>query len=152
MGAPLISTESYGEIEVLKTGKRWENGGIEGAEELEEIRETEAESWRKREKRLRAIRREMVDPIYEKKEAAKQAALEAALAAPKLPVRVPGANSMDTAAASTPDIPIQGDDVEMEDASQKKAALKPMGKKMKKKLKIAKKRGHCKGKLRRKHV
>ncbi|KAG9158710.1 hypothetical protein Leryth_027333 [Lithospermum erythrorhizon] len=41
----------------------------------------------KREKRLRAIRREMVEPLYEKKDAAKLAAQEAALAAPKLPVR-----------------------------------------------------------------
>ncbi|KAK3005564.1 hypothetical protein RJ639_015809 [Escallonia herrerae] len=41
----------------------------------------------KREKRLRAIRREIVEPIYEKKEAAKLAAQEAALNAPKLPVR-----------------------------------------------------------------
>lgn len=41
----------------------------------------------KREKRLRAIRRDMVQPIYDKKDAAKQAALEAALAAPKLPVK-----------------------------------------------------------------
>ncbi|KAL6992107.1 hypothetical protein U1Q18_010215 [Sarracenia purpurea var. burkii] len=41
----------------------------------------------KKEKRLRAIRREIVKPLYEKKEAAKLAAQEAALAAPKLPVR-----------------------------------------------------------------
>ncbi|GKE03155.1 hypothetical protein Tco_1391138 [Tanacetum coccineum] len=41
----------------------------------------------KREKRLRAIKREMVGPIYEKKDEAKYAALEAALNAPKLPVR-----------------------------------------------------------------
>ena len=41
----------------------------------------------KREKRLRAIRREMVEPLYQKKEEAKLAAQEAALNAPKLPVR-----------------------------------------------------------------
>ena len=41
----------------------------------------------KREKRLRAIRREMVEPYYEKKDEAKLAAQEAALAAPKLPVK-----------------------------------------------------------------
>ena len=40
----------------------------------------------KREKRLRAIRREIVEPFYDKKEAAKLAAQEAALAAPKLEV------------------------------------------------------------------
>lgn len=42
----------------------------------------------KRIKRLRAIRREIVAPLNEGKEAAKLAAQEAALAAPKLPVRV----------------------------------------------------------------
>lgn len=41
----------------------------------------------KREKRLRAIRREIVEPLYQKKEEAKLAAQEAALNAPKLPVR-----------------------------------------------------------------
>ncbi|KAL2334441.1 hypothetical protein Fmac_015654 [Flemingia macrophylla] len=40
----------------------------------------------KREKRLRAIRRKIVEPFYDKKEAAKLAAQEAALATPKLPV------------------------------------------------------------------
>ncbi|KAB1221565.1 hypothetical protein CJ030_MR2G027122 [Morella rubra] len=39
----------------------------------------------KREKRLRAIRREIVEPFYDTKDAAKLAAQEAALAAPKLP-------------------------------------------------------------------
>lgn len=46
----------------------------------------------KREKRLRAIRREIVEPFYDNKDAAKLAAQEAALAAPKLPVR-PSPNS-----------------------------------------------------------
>ncbi|GAA0150940.1 hypothetical protein LIER_09767 [Lithospermum erythrorhizon] len=41
----------------------------------------------KREKRLRAIRRKMVEPLYEKKDTTRLAAQEAALAAPKLPVR-----------------------------------------------------------------
>lgn len=41
----------------------------------------------KREKRLRALRREIVEPFYEKKDDAKLAAQEAALAAPKLPVK-----------------------------------------------------------------
>ncbi|KAL8168329.1 hypothetical protein V2J09_009828 [Rumex salicifolius] len=103
----------------------------------------------KRENRLRAIRREMVNPIYELKDAAKQAVMEAALAAPKFPVRTTGATtSMDLAP-----IPTQGADVEMEDSNKKTEALKPMGKKMKKKLKLAKKKGHHgKGKLRRKHI
>uniref|UniRef100_A0A453CRV1 Uncharacterized protein n=1 Tax=Aegilops tauschii subsp. strangulata TaxID=200361 RepID=A0A453CRV1_AEGTS len=42
----------------------------------------------KREKRLRTLRREIAEPFYDKKEAAKQAAQAAALDAPKLPVRV----------------------------------------------------------------
>lgn len=41
----------------------------------------------KREKRLRAIRREIVEPLYQKKEDAKLAVQEAAFNAPKLPVR-----------------------------------------------------------------
>ncbi|KAL0400992.1 UNVERIFIED_CONTAM: hypothetical protein Slati_4129100 [Sesamum latifolium] len=55
----------------------------------------------KREKRLRAIRRELVEPIYEKKDAAKLAAQEAALAAPKLPVRSAPSAAMEFAAAAT---------------------------------------------------
>ncbi|XP_020599829.1 uncharacterized protein LOC110039187 [Phalaenopsis equestris] len=42
----------------------------------------------KRKKRLRSLRREIAEPFYEKKEAAKLAAQQAALEAPKLPVRV----------------------------------------------------------------
>ena len=49
----------------------------------------------KREKRLRAIRREIVEPFYEKKDAAKLAAQEAAMAAPKLPTRTTTTTSMD---------------------------------------------------------
>ena len=41
----------------------------------------------KRVKRLRAIRRDMVEPFYDNKDAAKLAAQEAALSAPKLPAR-----------------------------------------------------------------
>lgn len=65
---------------------------------------TMAKSMRsKKEKRLRAIRREMVEPLYEKKEEAKYAALEAALNAPKLPVRTrpDESTSMDAAAVTT---------------------------------------------------
>lgn len=54
----------------------------------------------KREKRLRAIRREIVEPLNQPKEDAKLAALEAALAAPKLPVRQSAAATMDIATAS----------------------------------------------------
>lgn len=48
----------------------------------------------KREKRLRAIRREIVEPFYQKKDEAKMAAIEAALAAPKLPASSPPSGSM----------------------------------------------------------
>lgn len=43
----------------------------------------------KRKKRLRTLRREISEPFYEKKEAAKLAAQEAAIAAPRLPVKSP---------------------------------------------------------------
>ena len=59
----------------------------------------------KREKRLRAIRREIVEPLYETKDAAKLAAQEAALAAPKVPVRLPPSSTttaaMDLATTNT---------------------------------------------------
>ncbi|RYR64203.1 hypothetical protein Ahy_A03g010333 [Arachis hypogaea] len=103
----------------------------------------------KREKRLRAIRREIVEPLYEKKEAAKQAALEAALAAPKLEVRQPSNSAMD---ASTASATITNMDVEMADGAQSTASLKPVGgvgKKFKKKLKIAKSKRRGKGKKKR---
>lgn len=43
-------------------------------------------------------------------------------------------------------------DVEMADGSQRTKFLKPLGKKMKKKLKIAKKKNHGKGKIRKKNI
>ncbi|XP_027185145.1 uncharacterized protein LOC113783257 isoform X3 [Coffea eugenioides] len=105
----------------------------------------------KREKRLRAIRREMVEPLYQKKEEAKLAAQEAALNAPKLPVRSHNtdASSMDltTMPSSTS---ANGMDVEMAINDSRKA-LKPVGKKLKKKIKLAKRKRHGKGKIRRKH-
>ncbi|CAA0836683.1 Unknown protein [Striga hermonthica] len=103
----------------------------------------------KREKRLRAARRELVEPIYDKKEAAKLAAQEAALAAPKLPVRPPPSNNMDIASASLPGS--EGLDVEMADGNESSKFLKPIGKKLKKKIKLAKRKHHGKGKIRKKH-
>ncbi|XP_020207295.1 uncharacterized protein LOC109792310 [Cajanus cajan] len=105
----------------------------------------------KKEKRLRAIRREIVEPFYDKKEAAKLAAQEAALAAPKLPLPSRSNTAMDVS-TSTNDNTM---DVEMADGVQKMASLKPVGgigKKMKKKLKIAKKKRRGKGKLRKTHI
>ncbi|KAK1393657.1 Nucleic acid-binding [Heracleum sosnowskyi] len=110
----------------------------------------------KRIKRLRAIRREIVAPLNEGKEAAKLAAQEAALAAPKLPVRQSKAAAAAEAAAmelianaSNNDM-----DVEMADGGQTSKSLKPVGgvgKKMKKKIKIGKRTGG-KGNIRRKRI
>ncbi|KAK8552768.1 hypothetical protein V6N13_121152 [Hibiscus sabdariffa] len=111
----------------------------------------------KREKRLRAIRREIVEPFYQKKDDAKMAAIEAALAAPKLPVsasmqleeQVPASNP------TTATIDLNSMEVEMDDSdeSKTKASLRAsggIGKKLKRKLKLAKKkrRSGGKGKIR----
>ncbi|KAL1544309.1 hypothetical protein AAHA92_21178 [Salvia divinorum] len=101
----------------------------------------------KREKRLRSIRREMVEPIYDKKDATKLAVQEAALAAPKLPVK--SIRSVDDATASASYVAME---VETADDNQSSKFLKPVGKKLKKKIKIAKKKFHGKGKIRRKNV
>ncbi|KAI3664827.1 hypothetical protein L6452_43436 [Arctium lappa] len=107
----------------------------------------------KKEKRLRAIRREMVQPLYEKKDEAKFAALEAALNAPKLPVRTQTA-SMDVSAAATPTTTTSNAadmaDVEMDEGSRK--SLKPIGRRLKKKLKLSKRKYRGKGKIRKKNV
>ncbi|KAJ6933951.1 hypothetical protein NC651_009121 [Populus alba x Populus x berolinensis] len=56
----------------------------------------------KREKRLRAIRRDLVQPLCDKKDEAKFAVLEAALAAPKIPVKPsPFASSSSSSAMDT---------------------------------------------------
>ncbi|XP_030550067.1 uncharacterized protein LOC115754990 [Rhodamnia argentea] len=103
-------------------------------------------------KRLRAIRREIVEPFYDKKDAAKLAAQEAALAAPKVPVPAlpsSSSNSMEVAAAA-----FNGSmDIEMADGNQSKSSLKPaggVGKKSKRKFKVGKNKRHGKGKFRRK--
>ncbi|KAJ6943865.1 DNA mismatch repair protein Msh3 [Populus alba x Populus x berolinensis] len=114
----------------------------------------------KREKRLRAIRRDLVQPLCDKKDEAKFAVLEAALAAPKLPVKPsPFASSssssaMDTTTTTTTTT-ITTDtqiDMEMDDGNQTERSLKPIGKKLKKKLKLSRKKNHGKGRIRRKHI
>ncbi|GFS44787.1 uncharacterized protein LOC130792511 [Actinidia eriantha] len=113
----------------------------------------------KREKRLRAIRREIVvrEPIYEKKEAAKLAAQEAALAAPKLLVRSHKSNDTTTAMEmiATPSTTGVNADVEMDEGNQSMKSLKPVGKigkKLRKKIKMAKRKNRGgKGKIRKKH-
>lgn len=54
----------------------------------------------KRVKRLRAIRRDMVEPFYDNKDAAKLAAQEAALSAPKLPARASSSSTTTTTTAA----------------------------------------------------
>ncbi|KAK9267591.1 hypothetical protein L1049_010019 [Liquidambar formosana] len=115
----------------------------------------------KREKRLRAIRRDIVEPFYDKKDAAKLAAQEAALAAPKLPVRpnpttttTTTFNGADVATTTNTTSTTSNMDVEMADGNQSNGPLKPVGgigKKSKRKFKMGKGKRHGKGKIRRKH-
>ncbi|XP_068657512.1 uncharacterized protein [Aristolochia californica] len=95
----------------------------------------------KREKRLRAIRREIVQPFYDVKEAAKLAAQEAALNAPKLPV--PSSSALQVYKSDM--------EVEMADGtSSVMQNLKPVGgvgKKLKNKLKMKNNRRRRKGKF-----
>ncbi|CAI8617705.1 unnamed protein product [Vicia faba] len=93
----------------------------------------------KREKRLRAIRREIVQPFYDEKEAAKLSAQEAALAAPKLQVPVRSSNTMEISTSTVDNTNRM--DVDMADDNKSKISLKPagkIGKKLKKKFKMAK--------------
>ncbi|XP_074589722.1 uncharacterized protein LOC141845561 [Curcuma longa] len=101
----------------------------------------------KKKKRLRTLRREIVEPFYDKKEAAKLAAQEAALAAPKLAVITPASIDEEPAAVTSAAM-----DVEMAD-EQANTSLKPVGGIGKKKSKLKmnrKKRGKGKGKGNRK--
>ncbi|KAF6136631.1 hypothetical protein GIB67_016087 [Kingdonia uniflora] len=102
----------------------------------------------KREKRLRTLRREITIPYYEKKDDAKLAAQDLALAAPKLPVRP---YNMDTKAIDNTNM-----DVEMiEDGKKPGSFLKPVGgiaKKGKKGFKVGRGKHKGKGKIRKKHI
>ncbi|KAB2077782.1 hypothetical protein ES319_A06G119400v1 [Gossypium barbadense] len=109
----------------------------------------------KREKRLRAIRREIVEPFYQKKDEAKMAAIEAALAAPKLPASSPPSGSMQleeqVTALSSATTNLNSMEVEMADSDENKTkaslrAVGRIGKMSKKKLKIAKKKRRAEGK------
>ncbi|MBA0839260.1 hypothetical protein Goarm_005009 [Gossypium armourianum] len=109
----------------------------------------------KREKRLRAIRREIVEPFYQKKDEAKMAAIEAALAAPKLPASSPPSGSMQleeqVTAPSSVTTNLNSMEVEMADSDENKTkaslrAIGRIGKMSKKKLKIAKKKRRAGGK------
>ncbi|CAM8971550.1 hypothetical protein QQ045_030107 [Rhodiola kirilowii] len=115
----------------------------------------------KRVKRLRAIKRDMVEPYYEKKDEAKQTALEAALAAPKLPVREKSSAMELSASVSAPAPAAENTsnsmDLEMDDAAKDNQSLKPkggIGKKRQFKVGKGKRgsKGKGKGKVRRKNI
>uniref|UniRef100_A0A0D9W9B3 Uncharacterized protein n=1 Tax=Leersia perrieri TaxID=77586 RepID=A0A0D9W9B3_9ORYZ len=93
----------------------------------------------KREKRLRTLRREIAQPFYDKKEAAKIAAQAAALEAPKLPVRAPPPSSQDSGSsrAAAASGSASAMDVEMADeGNNRKSFLKPIGSISKKKVQL----------------
>ncbi|KAL5731349.1 hypothetical protein ACHQM5_004087 [Ranunculus cassubicifolius] len=103
----------------------------------------------KREKRLRTIRREISTPHYDTQEAGKLAAQELALAAPKLTPKVYKTSMEITSNPSSNTM-----EIDMENGVTS-ASLKPVGtigKKMKKKLKIGKRRHGKNGKIRKKSV
>ncbi|KAB1221568.1 hypothetical protein CJ030_MR2G027119 [Morella rubra] len=106
----------------------------------------------KREKRLRAIRREIVEPFYDTKDAAKLAAQEAALAAPKLPGK---SFTEFHRCYGKPFLKNRVLDVEMRDGNQSMGSLKPIGgvgKKSKRKFKMAKGKRRGKGPRRNCHI
>ncbi|XP_052183013.1 uncharacterized protein LOC127795398 [Diospyros lotus] len=109
----------------------------------------------KREKRLRALRRDIVQPFYDNKDAAKIAAQEAALAAPKLATRSAdnssGTTAMDMTASAASSTSATMD-VEMTEGNQNLKPRGGIGKKKMKKIKIARRKNRGKGKIRRKHV
>ncbi|CAF2159374.1 hypothetical protein BRARA_G00559 [Brassica rapa] len=106
----------------------------------------------KRVKRLRAIRREIVEKesFTLTRDDAKSAAIEAALAAPKLPVRQPPPSPFMEVASSTTES-ASASDVEM-DGEKHNKSLKPIGRKLKKKFKMGMKNRRSKGFLRGKRV
>nr|VDD54958.1 unnamed protein product [Brassica oleracea] len=112
----------------------------------------------KRVKRLRAIRREIVqkESFTLTREDAKSAAIEAALAAPKLPVRLPPPSpfmevATPTSESASVSANVMGINVEMDDEKHNKS-LKPIGRKLKKKFKLGMKNRRSKGFLRGKRV
>ncbi|KAF0894035.1 hypothetical protein E2562_033915 [Oryza meyeriana var. granulata] len=90
----------------------------------------------KREKRLRTLRREIAQPFYDKKEAAKIAAQAAALEAPKLPVRAPPP-SQDSGSSRAAASSASAMDIEMADEGNNRSkSLKPIGSISKKKVQL----------------
>ncbi|KAL5978748.1 hypothetical protein ACLOJK_029865 [Asimina triloba] len=115
----------------------------------------------KKKKRLRTLRREIAQPFYDTKEAAKLAAQEAALNAPKLPVPSFYNKTDDSDAATNAAIaPTNSTDMDVEMAEGRTSApgsssLKPVGgvgKKRKDKSKRKKDKRHRKGKIMKKKI
>ncbi|XP_050261930.1 uncharacterized protein LOC126706480 [Quercus robur] len=120
----------------------------------------------KRVKRLRAIRRDMVEPFYDNKDAAKLAAQEAALSAPKLPARASSTSTtttttttttaaMDLVTTNITTSSVNAMDMEMADGNQSVGSLKPVGgigKKSKRKFKVGKSKRRGKGIRRKSHI
>ncbi|KAK6128454.1 hypothetical protein DH2020_037796 [Rehmannia glutinosa] len=103
----------------------------------------------KREKRLRAIRRDLVEPIYDKKDVVKLAA------PPKLLVKsTPSETSaaMEVTAAATTSSVNHNGIVEMANDNQGLKFLKPIGQKLKRNIKISKRKYRGKGKIRKKTI
>ncbi|GJN26489.1 hypothetical protein PR202_gb14421 [Eleusine coracana subsp. coracana] len=94
----------------------------------------------KREKRLRTLRREIAEPFYDKKEAAKLAAQAAALEAPRVPVRAPPQSQDADSSRGRAGAPSSASamDVEMSDGGndRSKSFLKPIGSISKKKVQL----------------
>ncbi|KAL1554875.1 hypothetical protein AAHA92_15383 [Salvia divinorum] len=82
----------------------------------------------KREKRLRSIRREMVEPIYDKKDAAKLAIQEVVLAAPKLLLNTLAKDN--DASFAVMEVETADDD------NQSSEFLKPIRKKLRRRLRL----------------
>ncbi|KAF3956723.1 hypothetical protein ACB098_07G038100 [Castanea mollissima] len=117
----------------------------------------------KRVKRLRAIRRDMVEPFYDNKDAAKLAAQEAALSAPKLPARASSSSTttatttaaMDLVTTNITTSSVNAMEMEMADGNQSMGSLKPVGgigKKSKRKFKVGKSKRRGKGIRRKSHI
>nr|XP_023885906.1 uncharacterized protein LOC111998018 [Quercus suber] len=117
----------------------------------------------KRVKRLRAIRRDMVEPFYDNKDAAKLAAQEAALSAPKLPARASSSSTTTTTTTAAMDLvttnittsSANAMDMEMADGNESMGSLKPVGgigKKSKRKFKVGKSKRRGKGIRRKSHI
>ncbi|KAL4614355.1 hypothetical protein ACB092_07G048500 [Castanea dentata] len=118
----------------------------------------------KRVKRLRAIRRDMVEPFYDNKDAAKLAAQEAALSAPKLPARASSSSTtttttttaaMDLVTTNITTSSANAMEMEMADGNQSMGSLKPVGgigKKSKRKFKVGKSKRRGKGIRRKSHI